>query len=276
MEVDLHLHSCLSDGTWTPAELVGRARAAGLAAIAVADHDTMAAVPDLLRAGPRAGVEVIAAVEITCQIDNREVHLLGYFPGADRRWESPALQAALAGARALRHQRVEQFAERFQELGIPLTVAEIEACAAGGALGRPHVAQALVKRGVVAHPEEAFARFLKRGRPGFVDRYRMPAAEAISQVRGAGGVPVLAHPALAGFDHRIPELMDQGLAGLEAWHCQHSPGQTEKYRALARQLGLLVTGGSDCHGPRRGETVLGTIHVPYSVVEALRAVGVDT
>jgi 3',5'-nucleoside bisphosphate phosphatase len=268
MEADLHLHTCLSDGTYSPAELVRQAHLKQFAAIAAVDHDTFAAIPELLRAGAATGVEVIPGVEITTQVDAREVHILGYF-GGDR-WQAPALAAVLVHAQQLRAQRVAQFVARFHELGIELSVADVESCADGGTLGRPHVALALVKRGVVPNTDEAFARFLKRGRPGFVDRYRMPAKEAIHHIRAAGGVAVLAHPALTQLGGRLQELVDQGLEGLEAWHCKQTPAQTERYLALARELNILVTGGSDCHGPRRGECLLGTIRVPYQVVAALK------
>src|SRR5437867_1597630 len=259
---DLHLHTRYSDGSWTPAELVREAQRLGFAAIAVTDHDTLDAIPEAL-AG--AGIEIIAGVEITCRVDTQEIHMLGYLPGDA--WKSPELHAVLDHSRRVREKRITEIVGRLNELGVELTEAEVFACSDCGTIGRPHVAMALQKRGVVNSNEEAFERFLKRGKPGFVERYRMTAAEAIGHIRRAGGVAVLAHPGLNRVDARIAEMAEQGMAGLEIWHSRHSPAQTERYRAMAERLGLIVTGGSDCHGSVRGKALLGTVKIPYECVE---------
>jgi hypothetical protein len=266
---DLHAHTRYSDGAFTPAELVREARRRGLAAVAVTDHDTLDGVADARAAGAAAEVEVIAGVEITARVAAHEVHLLGYF--FDEAWRASTLMVALQHAQEVREQRARQFVAKLNELGVAVTMADVAAGSGRGTVGRPHVAQALVRRGVVRTVEEAFERFLKAGQPAYVERYRMEAAEAIGHVRRAGGVAVLAHPGLNRVDDRLAELRDQGLGGLEVWHSQHTGAQTKRYRELAEKLGLIATGGSDCHGPVRGGPLLGTVSVGYEVVEGLRA-----
>lgn len=265
--VDLHLHTRYSDGTWTPSALCATAARLGLAAIAVADHDTLEAIPEFLAAARQAGIEALPAVEITCCGADREMHLLGYLP--ENRWQNPALQATLDRSRQIREQRLDAMVQRLNAAGIPLSPAEVRALSGPGSVGRPHIAQALVQRGVVRTVDEAFERFLRRGKPGFVDRQRLPVRDAIALVRGAGGVAVLAHPGLNPVDESLPELAAAGLDGLEAWHSRHTAAQTERYRKLAGVLGLIVTGGSDCHGDGRGPALLGTVPVPYACVAAI-------
>ena len=265
--VDLHLHTRYSDGSWTPVELCRAAAQRSLAAIAVTDHDTLDGMPEVLAAGQQFGVEVVPATEITCRVKTREVHLLGYFPG--QTWQNPELQAVLNHAKRVREQRIGAMVAQLNQRGIALTTAEVLAGSTCGTVGRPHVALALQKRGVVQSVDEAFERFLKAGKPGYVERYRMEAAEALALIRRAGGVAVLAHPGLSQADPAIQNLVQQGLAGLEIWHCRHTPVQTERYRALAHRFNLLVTGGSDCHGDLYGAALLGTVPVPYECVTAI-------
>ena len=266
--VDLHLHTRYSDGSWTPAELCRAAADRHLAAIAVTDHDTLDGIPAMLAAGQQHGVEVLPGVEITCRVKTREVHLLGYFPGTT--WQSPELHTVLDHAKRVREKRIGAMVAQLNQLGIELTTAEVFAGSTCGTIGRPHVALALRQRGVVKSVDEAFERFLKAGKPGYVERHRMEAAEGIALIRRAGGVAVLAHPALSQADKDIQNLAQQGLAGLEIWHCRQTPAQTEHYRAVAAQFDLLVTGGSDCHGDVYGAALLGTVPVPYECVTAIQ------
>ncbi len=265
---DLHLHTRYSDGSYTPEELVRDAARLGFAAIAVTDHDTLDAIPESLLAGEEFAIEVIAGVEITCRVETQEVHMLGYL--FDDTWKDKSLQAVLDHSKRVREQRIAEFVVKFNEIGIPLTLQDVQQFSNEGTVGRPHVAMALQKRGFVKSVEEAFERFLKRGKPAFVERYRMSAAEAMGHIKRAGGVAVLAHPALNRVDTQIPNMVEQGLDGIEVWHSRQSPAQSENYLKLAERLGLLATGGSDCHGTVRGEPLLGVVKVPYERVEALR------
>ena len=266
--VDLHLHTRYSDGSWTPAELCRAAADRQLAAIAVTDHDTLDGIPETLAAGQQHGVEVLPAAEITCRVKTHEVHLLGYFPG--NTWQNPELHTVLDHAKRVREKRIGEMVAQLNEHGIALTTTEVFECSTCGTTGRPHVALALRQHGVVKSVDEAFERFLKPGKPGYVERYRMEAAEAIALIKRAGGVAVLAHPGLSQADKDIQNLAQQGLAGLEIWHCRQTPAQAEHYRALAQRFNLLVTGGSDCHGNVYGAALLGTVPVPYECVTAIK------
>jgi len=268
---DLHLHTCYSDGTFPPRELVQRAAQLGFCAIAVTDHDTLDGIPEALEAGNEFGIEVIAGVEITSRVDTQELHMLGYLFGDS--WREPNLRAVLDHATRIRRQRIEQFVEKLNGLGVELTAEDVYACSERGTVGRPHVAMALQKRGVVSSVDEAFTRFLKRGKPAYVERYRMEAAETIGHIVRAGGVAVLAHPGLNNLDNRIREMVDQGLGGLEVWHARHTVGQIKHYVTMAETLGICATGGSDCHGPVRDGMLLGRIKLPYERVEALKQRG---
>ena len=265
---DLHLHTRYSDGSYTPEELVREAAGHKFAAIAVTDHDTLDAIPESLYAGEEFGVEVIAGVEVTCRVETQEIHMLAYLFGDA--WRNESLHAVLDHSKRVREQRVTQFVAKFNELGVPLTLQDVQSCSDCGTVGRPHVAMALQRRGFVSSVDEAFDRFLKRGKPAFVERYRMTVAEAIGHIKRAGGVAVLAHPALNRVDPQLPNMVDQGLDGLEVWHSRQSPAQTEHYLALAKRLDLLPTGGSDCHGTVRGQPLLGTVKLPYEHVAALK------
>lgn len=264
---DLHLHTHYSDGLYAPSELVAAARAQSLAVIAVTDHDTMDGVDAVCAAAGGSGVRVIPGVEVTAEVVGREVHVLGYFFG--ERWRQGRLRGALEQARERRVERARRFVEQLNRLGIGVTMADVEACAGPGTLGRLHVAQALVRRGVVKSVDEAFQRFLRRGQAAYVERERMPVDEAIRWVREAGGAAVLAHPGLNGVDGAIAEMRERGLVGLEVWHTKHSKAQVEHYRAMAEQLGLVATGGSDCHGAVGDGPLIGSVTVPVAVVDAL-------
>jgi predicted metal-dependent phosphoesterase TrpH len=265
---DLHLHTRYSDGSDSPAELVRRAQQNGFATIAVTDHDTLDAIPESLAAGEELALEVIAGVEITCRTEWQEVHMLGYF-FADA-WKNDNLRAVLEHSKQVREKRIEQFVGKLNEVGVPLTLDDVRSWSQCGTFGRPHLARALVARGFATSTEDAFERFLKRGRPAFVERYRMTTAEAINHIKRAGGVAVLAHPALNKVDTHIANMIAQGLDGVEAWHSRQNPAQTQHYLKLAERFGIIAIGGSDCHGEVGGKALLGSVKVPYDRVEALK------
>jgi 3',5'-nucleoside bisphosphate phosphatase len=258
MAVDLHIHSTASDGSHTPEEIVEIAVRNGLSAIAIADHDTVAGVAAGLRA--TAGrLTLLPAVEISASHGHDELHLLGYMVDVD----AAPLLAVLEHIQEEREKRARRTVEVLQGLGVDLAYEQVAAVARGASIGRPHIATALVEAGAVPTPAMAFERYLKRGRPAYVDRYRVTPQEAIALIREAEGLPVLAHPKLIHRDALIPELASQGLGGLEAFHTQHSPNDVEHYLALAARLHLVVTGGTDSHGPGGSYPVeIGAVEVP--------------
>jgi hypothetical protein len=264
---DLHLHSHYSDGSFPPAEVVRRAKAAGLAAAALTDHDTVDGLPEFCAAAAAAGLTAIPGVELSVDEEDREIHLLGYLI----RWEDAALRAALARFAAERRVRAAAMLSRLQAMGVRIPMRAVEAAAGKGTLGRPHVAAALVGAGVVRSVQEAFDRYLARGKPAYVPRTGCTAAEAIAAVREAGGVPVLAHPVRSGVLGEVPRLVALGLMGLEAYHTGHDAADTLAVCRLAEAHGLLVTGGSDCHGEVKGEVLLGRVRLPWEHVLRLYA-----
>ncbi|MBM4154147.1 MAG: PHP domain-containing protein [Lentisphaerae bacterium] len=273
--IDLHVHSTFSDGSRTPAELVSEAVAAGLTALAVTDHDTMAGVPELVGAAGGTGVRPVPGVELSVAHEHGPLHLLGYFmePGDE-------LNAALERIRRGREERNLAIVDRLVALGAPVTWEEVLAIAGGDLVGRPHFAMALVARGHVPTKDDAFARYLARGRPAYVERFRYPAAGAIGILRRARGAAVLAHPGLLRCEGRhlkelVAELAAAGLAGIEAWHSRHTAVQVRRLRRLAALHGLVATGGSDYHGAMspgiRIGRGFGSLAVPDDVVDALLA-----
>jgi predicted metal-dependent phosphoesterase TrpH len=267
VRIDLHTHTTASDGMLSADALVAEARAVGVGLLAVADHDTTAAVDAAMAAGRRAGVEVWPAVELSCDVEAGEVHLLGYFVDHRLGW----FQDFLARLRDGRQQRAARMVDRLAALGAPIPLARVEALADGGAIGRPHVARALVEAGHVRSVAEAFERFIGRGGPAYVERLKVTPVQAVQVVRAAGGLAVLAHPGWGQHDALIPSLLAAGLDGIEVYYPDHTPDQVDHYRALARRYGLLMTGGTDFHGGGLATGVaVGSQYVPEELVPPLR------
>ena len=257
--IDLHLHTTASDGTDSPAELVAACRAAGLTVVGVADHDTMAAVPEMTEAAREAGIGVVPGIEITAAWQGRDIHVLGYF--LDRR--SPDLLAFLDAQRADRIRRARLVAQRLEALGAPIDAEALIIRSKGRPLLRPHIAQALVDGGQVRDDREAFDRYLGDDKPAFVPRAGATPAEVVRVIAQAGGVSSLAHPGITREDDLIGNLVASGLDALEAYHPDHTVEDTARYVALAERLGLAVTGGSDYHGARSHHAHgFGVISVP--------------
>lgn len=263
---DLHLHTYFSDGTYTPEELAGHAHRCGFKAIALTDHDTMEGCPRAAAACQSLGVEFIPASELTCEHDGHELHLLGYYLDS----ENPHLAADLAKFQEVRQGRIHEMVGRLNRLGIPLKAEAVFALANCRSPGRPHVARALVQGGWCSNLDEAFERFLKKGKPAWVPKFKISAMDAIALIHEAGGLAVMAHPGLNHCDELIPALVEAKLDGLECFHSKHSTQATQRYLEIADRHRLLVTGGSDCHGMSKGKPLIGSIKVPYECVERLR------
>jgi hypothetical protein len=263
---DLHLHTHFSDGTWSPRELVGRALARGLAAIAVTDHDTVGGVLPAIEAARGTALRVLAGVEISTLEGSTDLHLLGY--GLDP--ADPRVHAAFERFRDARYARGEEMVKKLQQMGVGISMEEVRAAAGEGTIGRPHVAAALKARGFVETANEAFRRFIGYDGPAYVPKFKLGAAEGVRLLLEVGAVPVFAHPATTRRDELIPELAAEGLLGLEVVHSRHSPATEEHYRMMADRLGLVATGGSDSHGGRdTPEPLLGAFTVPAEAVSML-------
>jgi 3',5'-nucleoside bisphosphate phosphatase len=264
---DLHLHTHFSDGTFTPEELAGRAAALGLAAVALTDHDTLEGCPRMAAACAAPGLEFIPGTELTAETEGQEVHVLGYWLDA----AEPVLAGRLLHFQQVRQRRIHDMVARLNEHGVGLRLEAVLALANCHSPGRPHVARALVDAGYARDFDHAFERHLKRGRPGFVPKARMEAAEAIALIHGAGGAAVLAHPGLYRNGAILPRLAALGLDGVECWHTKHSAELAADFARRAAELGLVATGGSDCHGLAKGEALIGRVRLPYANVVALAA-----
>ena len=264
----MHIHSTASDGVYTPSEVVYKALERGLSVIALTDHDTLAGVAEAQQAAAGTGLEIIAGVEVNSEGDWGDLHFLGYYVDP----ENGPLREKLQAMRDARVGRARKMVERLREMGMGLEWEEVRALAGGDSVGRPHVARALLNRGYVATMQEAFDRFINNDGPAYVPRLRLTPPEVIEAIIGAGGVPVLAHPghywtAL----ERLSKFVEYGLRGVEVYYPDHSPKEIETLLELCREYGLLVTGGTDFHGPTvREGAPLGSVYVPLECVERLR------
>lgn len=267
MVADLHLHTFFSDGTYSPEELASYAQRQELAVIALTDHDTVEGCPRTANACRAAGIEFIPGAELTADQNGREVHILGYCFDT----QNEEILKAMSQFQVVRQERIREMVSRLNELNAPLDTQEVFALANCRAPGRPHVARALVNAGHCRSVDEAFERFLKKNRPAWVPKFKISASAAIELVHQAGGAAVLAHPALNNVDDMIPGMAEAGLDGLECYHTKHSNSTVTFYLQMAERLGLLITGGSDCHGMSKGQPLIGSIRLPYARVEALRA-----
>jgi predicted metal-dependent phosphoesterase TrpH len=255
------MHSTASDGSLPAAEVVQAAARARLEAIALTDHDTLAGVPEAREAGERLGIRVVPGVELSAH-DRGEVHMLGLHIS-----RFDALESRLAAFREGRRTRAERIVQRLNELGIPVTMESVLEHAKGGAIGRPHVARAIVSLGRARDQREAFDRWLGFGRPAYVEKEYLPVSDAVALVHEAGGIAVLAHPGAQATRARLESLRDIGLDGVEVRHPSHSAEDIARIGALAEHLGLLPSGGSDWHGASEGARTIGCMNVPRTWLE---------
>ncbi|MFC2036360.1 PHP domain-containing protein [Chloroflexota bacterium] len=274
--VDLHSHTTASDGRLTPGELVARAASRGIQVLAITDHDTTEGFPAALAAAQQWGITVVPGVEVSTVSGREEIHLLGYFVDLD----NVDLQALLRRTQEARRERAKKMLARLANLGMSIQWERVLAHSAGGsAIGRPHVAATLLEAGHVSSFQEAFDLWIGRDRPAYVERYKLSPEEAIHLLRSDGGLPVLAHPYIysrggerrAGLDlgRWLPRLRKAGLEGVEIYYPNYTRNVSRNLLALAVKYGLLVTGGSDCHGGMLGNG-LGSVAVPWAVWEGLK------
>ncbi|MFL5638971.1 MAG: PHP domain-containing protein [Gemmatimonadaceae bacterium] len=260
--VDLHTHSTASDGTLAPERVVEAAARCGLAAIALTDHDTIAGVPAARAAGERLGIRVIMGTELSAFEGENEVHLLALHLS-----QLEQLEKRLGELRTLRHTRAEQIVAKLNVLGIPITLDEVLQQSSGGAVGRPHVARALIARGVVHDFRDAFARYLGGAGSAFVPKARLSLTDAIAIAHEAGALAIWAHPGDGGRRERLEPLVEAGLDGVEVKHPSHSSEDVKRLQALTDFFGLVPSGGSDWHGASEGPRRLGRMSVPIEWLE---------
>ena len=270
--IDLHTHSNRSDGTFTPDEVVRTAARIGLDVVALTDHDTTDGLGEAGATGNELGVEVVPGVEFSAEFERTSVHVLCYWMDV----QDQAFQAELQRLRDDRFRRGELMIEKLQALGFPITFERVREISGGGNIVRPHVAQAMVEAGIVATEKEAFDEWIADGRPAHVAKHALDPVEAVGVIREAGGLCVLAHPGMWGDATSVPDgliehMARAGMVGLEVDHTDHSPEQREQYRAMADRLGLIATGGSDCHGTRYDPLRMGTSLCRPESFGALRA-----
>ncbi|MEO5902803.1 MAG: PHP domain-containing protein, partial [Gemmatimonadaceae bacterium] len=261
-EVDLHMHSTASDGALAPADVVAAAKNAGLAAIALTDHDTLDGIPEATTAANAVGMRVVPGVELSAHDGAREIHILALHvsnPGA--------LEIRLASFRRSRETRASRIVDRLNEIGVAVELESVMAEAAGGAVGRPHVARALIKAGKVRDSREAFDRYLGAGKAAFVEKERLEIREAIAITHDAGAIAIWAHPGPEGRRDRLEPLVEMGLDGVEVRHPSHNTQDAQRLAALADFFGILYSGGSDWHGAPHVMRPIGGMHIPPTWLE---------
>lgn len=271
--IDLHSHTNESDGTCSPAELVQEAARAGVKVLGITDHDTFRGFDQAAPLARQAGVEAVCGIELSTKLHGHSVHLLGYFLGDNglqnfRTW--------VLEMQASRRERNVRLAARLRELGFDITLEEAEK-RGRGMTGRPHFAQLLVQKGYVANLRQAFDEYLDESAKGYVHRIEPQFSEGVARIREAGGIASLAHPVRVRADvpALLPELCEDGLNAIEAYHSDHTPGDTRQYVGLAERYGLMVTGGSDFHGAVKPGVQLGTgydgnLRIPADLFDQLR------
>lgn len=271
-EADLHCHTTASDGSLTPWELVKKAGECGLKAVGITDHDTISGWNEAESAGNAFGVEILKGIELNTDWSGKEVHILGYEINS----ESTDLLEKLRTLQDARFNRMFKILEKLSDLEIEITASEIHNIARGESVGRPHIAQALIAKGIVKTIKEGFDRFIGAGAPAYVPRYKLSPEEGISLVREAGGVAVLAHPGVYRLEEAVPQWIEIGLQGIEVCHSEHSLEDEHRYRALAKNYGLIMTGGSDFHGEARKPGIhLGDWGTSYEVFKHIRRTALE-
>ncbi|MBU4346161.1 MAG: PHP domain-containing protein [Candidatus Omnitrophica bacterium] len=263
---DLHLHTLFSDGTYTPQELILEASKRDLSAIGLVDHDTVDGVEATFKAAKSKNIEVLAGIELSSEYDGKEIHILGYLID----YKNKRLMGELDSLKKNRIERAYKIIDKLKGMNIELEPKAVFAMARGGIVSRLHIAQAMVKVGQISSTAEAFRKYIGDKCPACVLDFKLSTQEAIKLIRDAGGIPVLAHPYTVNRDELISRFIDYGLMGLEVYYPEHTQSMVNFYLDLAKKFNLLVTGGSDCHGLAKPAVKIGSIKIPYVLVERLK------
>ena len=263
---DLHIHTTASDGTFSPRRVVQEAIKKGIHAIAITDHDTVQGIPETILAGKDMNVEVIPGVELATDESGVELHILGLFID----WENKTLQDTLKNLSVQRISRMKKMICRLAQFEMNIKFEEVLELAKGEIIGRLHLAQVMKKKGYVVSIAEAFNKHIGDRKACYVPRYKLSLEETILLIYRVGGISILAHPMLLHRDDIIIDLLKEGLGGIEAFCNHQSKESTEHYEKMAKEYGLLVTGGSDCHGEAKDRVLMGSVKIPYEYVERLK------
>jgi len=263
---DLHLHTVFSDGTYQPQELVEQARRSGLSCISVVDHDTVEGITATLSFAKKNAIEVIPGIELSAGHNGTEVHILGYLID----YHNKELLQKLEFLRNNRTVRIYEMVEKLKVLGLKLEAEEVFNISQSAPAGRLHLARAMLKTGLVKSTAEAFNKYIGDKGPAYFCGFKLKPAEAIDLIRKAGGIPILAHPYTIKDEQSILQFIAEGIMGLEVYYPDHTQSMINFYLSLAKEYNLLVTGGSDCHGSAKPEVRIGSVKIPYELVEKLK------
>ncbi len=264
--IDLHIHTIYSDGTWTPREVVSRAKKLNLAAISITDHDSVAGLEEAITTGEELGIEVVPGIEMSTDVGENEIHILGYYLD----WKEKKFLARLEKFQAARAERNQKLIKKLKELGMEINHGELKGLSGRGVISRLHIARLMVRKEYVSSIGNAFERWLNPGKPAYVKKMNVSPFQIIELISKTGGVPVFAHPFLSKRDDLIPHLAKAGLKGIEVYHSAHDSRVTQHYQKVAQKYHLLITGGSDCHGEAKDKVLMGKVKVPFSVLRVLK------
>ncbi len=271
-KADLHIHTTNSDGTCTPEEVVCEAVNKGLSAIAITDHDITDGIEDALKAGAKQGIEVIPGIELSCEYNGEQIHMLGFYIN----WENSWFQEKLDVFQKARRRRGREIIKKFSGIGIDINKEELFSRASEGSLSRIHFARYLVEKGFANTISEGFGKYLEEGKPAFVKKLRITPQEALSMIHRVGGVSVIAHPVFGGRHKAFLKKMKRlGLCGIEVYHPEQDSSQSKRLKEIACELGLVVTGGSDSHGKEKEENPVGSVSLDYRYVKNLKKLKAD-
>lgn len=264
---DLHIHTFYSDSTSSPKEIVEEAIQGGLHCIAITDHDTVEGIKPALEAAKDFDLEVIPGVELSSEMNGKDVHVLGYMIN----YEDQNLIECLKTMQASRIERMEKMIKKLESLGIRgIDLDEVCALVKSDAVGRPHLAMTLLEKGKVSSIKAAFDQYLADGAPAYVPKFKQTTIEAVDLIKKAGGLAVLAHPMVTNVDEMIPELAREGLDGIEVYYPNNTNAVTKFYEGIAKKHDLVMTGGSDAHGKTKKHTYVGKVKIPYEIIAAMK------
>lgn len=264
--VDLHIHSKFSDGNFSIEEIIEKSFHAKLKVISITDHDCIDAVAPTFELGKSLNIEVVPGVELSTELNGKDIHVLGYYLD----YTHPVLLKKLDEFKKARFLRAKHMVERLNKMGLDLHFETVKEIAGKAAFGRPHIADALLKEELVNSFREAFEKYIGYDSPAYVEKMKFLPKEAFALIRDAGGVPILAHPQVTNCDENIPQFVEDGCMGLEVWHSEQSTESQDRYLKYCKENKLVYTGGSDCHGSRKGRPMIGSVKVPYECVELLK------